>query len=154
MKTYAENTSISHWMTALLRYNRKDQIVVMMNEWSERACFLSLQQPNRLYLPVSMLQWWPSKVHASITMAMTWNWKENKVGRHKQTKKDKGREATCRKTQPNIYEHKQRSKPLFLGTTELKGNEKQHNMWICKCKLIEQNLSESSRLVLTAVTQW
>ena len=80
---------------------QKKRIVVKMNEQSEGTCYrwwpkqeicftyfvLSLKQVVRLYLPVNMLQWWPSNVHVSITMAMTWNWKENKVGRHKQTNK-------------------------------------------------------------------
>lgn len=84
-----------------------------------------------------MLQWWLSKVHASITMAMTWHWKENKVGRHKQTNKKKrqnpGKQnAQKKKTQRDIHQHKHWSKWLtfILHNRIQQRNEKQHNKWI------------------------
>lgn len=127
------------------KFNQFHQsIVVKMSEYSEIAYLhtvrsstrhlshflLSLRHPISLYLPVSMLQWRPSKVHASVTMAMTWNWKENKVGFGTKKKKDKRREVKCTKTQRDTQQHKHRSKWLILCTTEFKGNEDQHKMWI------------------------
>ena len=139
-RTRTRRTSVANKQAVgqlLASCNGRDQTVMKMKEWSESVLntirisnhlLLSLKLPFRLYLPVCMLQWWPSKVHASVTMAMTWNWKENKVGRHKQTKKnnkDKGKRSQMykKKTQRDIHQHKHRSKWLIICTTEFKDNE-------------------------------
>lgn len=99
---------LSSWKIQL----KKVKLLWKMNERSEGVClyryaagrisFCLSSNTFRLYLPVSMLQWWPSKVHVSVTMAMTWNWKENKAGWHKQTKKNQNKE---RGRKPNVQKH-------------------------------------------------
>lgn len=115
-------------MTALARYNRKDRIVVKMNERSEGACLQTVRNSTRHQLHAfpsfsqATNQVVPTCQHAPMMAEqsacechygndMKLERKQSGSAQtNKKKKKDKRREAKCTKTQRDIHQHKHQSK--------------------------------------------